>query len=275
LTLSYKPNNGINTYATYATNYKPVGLNLGGIPTSGGQPLLDLAEIKPEYVKHIEIGVKATLSPFATFNATLFNTNIEDYQTLVLNSQLGVNRGYLANAEEVKVQGVEVDGSFRVGKALSLFAALAFTQGEYVSFEEAPVPLEETGGEPFKNISGETLPGISKWSGSFSGELASSPRQALGNGGKFFVGVDTYFRSSFSSSPTPSKFLNVDGYAIVNARAGFRATEGASVFIWTRNLLDKDYFEQLLPAGGSAGHYAGVLGDPRTYGVTLRYAFGQ
>ena len=275
LTLSYKPNQGINTYATYATNYKPVGLNLGGLPTSGGQPMLDLAEIKPEYVEHIEIGVKATLSQVATINATLFNTNVEDYQTLVLNSQLGVNRGYLANAEEVKVQGVEVDGSFRVGKALSLFAALAYTQGEYVSFKEAPAPLEETGGEPFKDISGETLPGISKWAGSFSGELVSRPRQVLGNGGRFFLAADTYFRSSFSSSPTPSKFLNVDGYAIVNARAGFRATEGASVFIWARNLLDKDYFEQLLPAGGSAGHYAGVLGDPRTYGVTLRYAFGQ
>jgi iron complex outermembrane receptor protein len=25
--------------------------------------------------------------------------------------------------------------------------------------------------------------------------------------------------------------------------------------------LNKDYFEQLLPAGGNAGHYAGVLGD--------------
>jgi len=29
----------------------------------------------------------------------------------------------------------------------------------------------------------------------------------------------------------------------------------------------------LLPAGGGAGHYAGVLGDPRTYGVSLRYSF--
>jgi len=28
-----------------------------------------------------------------------------------------------------------------------------------------------------------------------------------------------------------------------------------------------------LPAGGNAGHYAGVLGDQRTIGVTLRYAF--
>ena len=38
------------------------------------------------------------------------------------------------------------------------------------------------------------------------------------------------------------------------------------------NLLGKNYFEQLLPAAGNAGHYAAVLGDPRTYGVTLRYA---
>ena len=32
-----------------------------------------------------------------------------------------------------------------------------------------------------------------------------------------------------------------------------------------------DYYEQLLVAGGNAGHYAGVMGDPRTFGVTLRY----
>jgi iron complex outermembrane receptor protein len=37
--------------------------------------------------------------------------------------------------------------------------------------------------------------------------------------------------------------------------------------------LNKDYFEQLLPAGGNAGHYAGVLGDQRTYGITLKYSF--
>ncbi|MEY4012988.1 MAG: hypothetical protein RIT22_2112 [Bacteroidota bacterium] len=52
---------------------------------------------------------------------------------------------------------------------------------------------------------------------------------------------------------------------------GFRASEGLSVYVWGRNLLDKNYFEQLLPASGNAGHYAGVLGDQRTYGITLRY----
>ena len=61
----------------------------------------------------------------------------------------------------------------------------------------------------------------------------------------------------------------------MNGRIGFKASQGLSAFIWVRNLLNKDYYEQLLPAGGNAGHYAGVLGDPRTYGVTLRYSLNQ
>lgn len=88
------------------------------------------------------------------------------------------------------------------------------------------------------------------------------------------MGLDVFYRSAFSSSASPSIYLNVDGYALLNARIGFKATEGITVFAWSRNLLNADYFEQLLPAAGNAGHYAGVLGDPRTFGITLRYGFG-
>jgi len=150
---------------------------------------------------------------------------------------------------------------------------LAYTDGEYVSFPNAPVPLEETGGpSAFKDISGGELPGISDWAGSIGGELTSNKRKFLGQSSRFFFGFDTYYRSSFSSSPSPSLYLNVDGYALFNARVGFRATVGFSFFVWGRNLFSKDYFEQLLPAAGNAGHYAAVLGDPRTFGVTLRYS---
>ncbi|HLA52810.1 MAG TPA: hypothetical protein VK618_05885, partial [Flavitalea sp.] len=69
------------------------------------------------------------------------------------------------------------------------------------------------------------------------------------------------------------RFLNIDGYTLVNGRLGFRSTEGLSFFVWGRNLLDKEYFEQLLPAAGNAGHYAAVLGDPITFGITFRYSF--
>ena len=68
LTLSYKATNKINTYATFATNFKPVGLNLGGLPSTAGKPLTELAVIKPEEVQHIEIGIKTSPTPATTAN---------------------------------------------------------------------------------------------------------------------------------------------------------------------------------------------------------------
>lgn len=272
-TIAYQFSDKVNAFGTFSTSYKPVGINLGGLPAVAGQPLLELAEVKPEYVKHFELGIKTTPTKGSNLNFAFHNTNIGDYQTLVQTAEVGVNRGFLANADEVRVMGVEVDGNIRISKTITLTGALAYTDAIYVSFPNAPVPLEETGDEfAFKDISGGRLPGVSKWAGSFGAEY-SKEAKFFGKTGTFFFGSDLYFRSEFSSSPSPSQFLNVEGYALVNARTGFRVKEGFSAFIWSRNLLNQDYFEQLLPAAGNAGHYAAVLGDPATYGVTFRYAF--
>lgn len=273
LTVNYKPHRRFNAFATVSTSYKPVGVNLGGLPTSSGKVMLELAQIKPEYVKHFEAGVKTKPSYHSTLNAVFHYTNVDDYQTQVQSAEVGVNRGYLANAEEIRVLGVEVDYNVSVKDWLTLYANGAWTDGKYVSFTNAPVPLEETGGpSAYKDVSGGDLPGISKWAGSLGGELFTKQTRALGNTGRFFLGVDSYFRSKFSSSPSPSQYLYVPGYALLNGRIGFRAQNGLSFFVWGRNILDKNYFEQLLVAAGNAGHYAGVLGDQRTYGVTVRYS---
>jgi iron complex outermembrane recepter protein len=272
VTLSYQRER-INAFATYANNFKPVGLNLGGLPSINGQVAIELATILPENVQHYEVGVKTSPSNNATLNLTLYNTTIKDFQTLVQTAELGVNRGYLANAEKVRVRGLELEGSVEIKSAFKLFGSFAFTDGKYVSFENAPVPLEETGGpQAFKDISGGDLPGISKWSGTLGGEY-SRDAKFLGKEGKFVVAAETFYRSGFSSSPSPSQHLNIDGYALLNARIGFRSQKGPSFFVWGRNLLNKDYMEQLLPGAGNAGHYAAVLGDPLTFGATIRYSF--
>lgn len=272
ITISYKASNNINVYSTYSTNYKSVGLNLGGLPTANGQPLIELATIKPEYVQHFEAGIKTTPLPGATFNITAYNTSIKDYQTQVQTAEVGVNRGYLANAEKARIRGIEAEGNAKLLKFLSVQGGLAYTDGVYVSFTNAPVPLEETGSaSAFKDISGSRLPGISKWAATLGTE-ATKQGLFLGQTGSFFAAIDGYYRSSFSSSASPSVYLNIQGYTLVNARIGFKANKGFSTFVWTRNLFNKNYFEQLLPAAGNAGHYAAVLGDPRTYGITLRYS---
>ena len=273
LTLAFKIRENINSYATYSLSYKPVGVNLGGLPTTNGEVMTDLAVIKPESVRHFEIGVKTSPSKKSILNITFHNTTIDDYQTQVQTAEVGVNRGYLANAEKVRFYGAELDGSVQVSQRFSVYGNLVYTESEYVSFKNAPVPLEETGAaQSFKDISGGQLPGISRWAGSLGGEVLFGSTDIFGQPGKYFFALDGYARSSFSSSPSPSQFLNIDGYAIVNGRLGFRSSPGLTLFIWGRNLLNKDYYEQLLPAAGNAGHYAGVLGDPRTYGITLRYS---
>ena len=273
VSLAYKVAKSVNAYATYATSFKSVGLNLNGVPTdAAGQPVLSAATVRPEGVHHVEIGLKTEPFHGATANLTAFDTEIEDFQAQVVNAGVGVLRGYLANAKKVRVRGVEFDGSVRVSRSVSLYAAAALTDGRYVSFADAPPPLEDTGGPQVKDISGSDLPGISRWAASLGGELAH-PATLLGRKGELFGAFDASYRSSFSSSATASKYLVVDGYALVNARAGFRWSDGWELFLWARNVLDKDYYELLSAAPGNTGLYVGQPGDPRTYGVALRVNF--
>jgi iron complex outermembrane receptor protein len=273
LTLAYTPIKQIKLYTTYANTFKPIGLNLGGLPTDSTGVLIDLAKVKPELTHHFEFGIKTDPVKGATLNLTGYNTQIKNYQTLVQTPDLTLNRGYLANAEKIRIWGIELEATYRFKKYISTNFGLSYTNGKYLSFTNAPLPLEETGARPpFKDISGGVLPGISKWITTF-GIDAALPSKLFKQKGEYFIGIDTYYRSKFSSSPSPSKYLNIDGYALVNARLGFRAVEGFSIFVWSKNIANKGYFEQLLPGAGNPGNYAGVLGDPRTFGATVRYTF--
>src|SRR6185436_558265 len=273
ITAAYAVTHAVNAYGTFATSFKSVGLNLNGLPTDAlGNPILSAATVKPEDVHHFEVGVKTETRPGTTANFTVYNTGIKDFQTQVVNAQVGVLRGYLANAEKVRVRGAEFDGNARVNRKLSFYSALAYTDGIYVSFPDAPPPLEDTGGPQVKDISGSVLPGISDWAASFGGEYNHEARVA-GIQGQLFAAADTSYRSEFSSSASASKYLVVDGYSLVNARAGFRFNDGWSVTIWARNLLDKNYYEILTAAPGNSGLYVGQVGDQRTAGVTLRFGF--
>jgi len=275
LTVAYNVSDAVNAYGTYSTGFKSVGLNLNGLPTDAlGNPILSAAVVKPEDARHVEFGVKTEFRPGYTANVTVFNTGIDDYQTQVVNSQVGVLRGYLANAEKVRVRGAEFDGNARINQRLTFYGALAYTDGIYVSFPDAPPPVEETGGPQVKDISGSVLPGISKWALTFGGEY-NHPARVFSHAGELFGAVDTSYRSEFSSSPSASRYMMVDGYGLINLRAGFRWNQGWSVFLWSRNLLDKQYFEFLTAQPGNSGLIVGLPGDPRTVGLTLRMALGK
>ena len=291
LNLAYKVTDDINAYATYARSFKTGGVNLNGVPSqANGLPQLDVAIIKPEKVNHFEVGLKnQLLDRLATLNLAGFWTQIDDFQASVVGnvSSSNVLRGYLANAGQARVRGVEADFSVRAGERLSAYASGAFTDHEWVRFADAPCPPELAGGgagspagpaaTPGANspancdVSGQWMPGISKWAFSWGGEY-NVPAQVLGLDGAVYAGYDGSYRSAFSSNASRSVYTDIGGYALNNFRFGFRA-DRFDIFGWVRNAFDRNYFESLAVTPGNTGLISAQLGDPRTFGATVRAKF--
>jgi len=272
ITAAFKIADRVNAYGTFATGFKSVGLNLNGVPTdANNNPVLSAATVKPENVHNYEVGLKTTPFRNVTANIAGFDTEIKDYQAQVTNGSVGVIRGYLANAEKVRVRGAEFDGSARVKSGLSIYGAAAYTDARYVTFTDAPPPLELTGGPQFVDASDTLLPGISKWAASLGGE-ESHKGSIYGRSGEYFAALDASYRSSFSSSATYSQFMIVPAYTLVNARVGFRVANGWTLSVWARNLFNTNYFDLLTAAPGNTGLIVGQPGDPRTAGLTLRFS---
>ena len=57
----------------------------------------------------------------------------------------GALRGYLANIDKVRVQGVELDSSFVLDEHFSGHFSSSYTAGKYVSYQNGPCPLELIG----------------------------------------------------------------------------------------------------------------------------------
>jgi iron complex outermembrane receptor protein len=247
--------------------------------------------VRPESVNHYEIGIKTQFwDRRATFNLTAFRTDIKDFQATVNGGQFGTVRGYLANAEKVRSQGIEADFKVRASDRFTAYVNGAYTDAKYVKFANAPCPPELSGGtfvtgsqvpgpagvagqlSPRQcDISGQNLPGVSKWAFSYGAE-ANVPVNLLAREGQAYVGIDGSYRSDWNSNASPSIYTQVDGYALTNLRAGFRSG-GFDMFGWVRNAFDVKYIELLQVAPGNVGLIAGTPGDQRTYGLTIKTRF--
>lgn len=273
--IAYDITDDVLIYGTVAHGYKSGGLNAAGIPTAAdGSPSLVSAIIDPEENTTYELGLKTQFFDRAlTFNAAAYFTEVSDYQANVVDAGPGAIRGYLANIESVEVKGFELEARFDPTANFTSYATLAWTDGVYASFPNAPCPLElQSSSTSICDISGARLPGVSEWAGSVGGEYRiPAPMFALQ--GEYFFGADATYRSNWFADASSSIYTEIDPSTLLNLRFGYRTDAGTDAYITIRNATDEEYLLFTSVQAGNSGAIYGTPGDPRTIAFTLRRSF--
>lgn len=268
-TLSWKVTPDALLYATYGRGNKFGGLNLANITTTG--PYAADPVIRPETINSYEVGLKTSWwANKLTANLAGFWTDVSDYQTTIVDVDRN-NISFFTNVGKVRTRGIEADLRAAPTPWLSIYGSGTFTDAQYVSYPNAPCPIE-TNGQTLCDLSGDRLPGVSKWAFSTGGEAKTAVGKALGQDVEAYFGADYSYRSNFYTTASLSRYSLIPSYSLLNARIGVRALDGSvDLQLWGRNLFNKDYYQSL--SAGNTGSITGTLGDPRTYGVTLRTRF--
>nr|WP_256583451.1 TonB-dependent receptor [Pseudomonas sp. MPR-ANC1] len=268
--LAWHVNDQVLAYASLSHGEKSGGVNLSvaSAPVAGADSLL----IGSERANDAELGIKTTLlDQRLLLNANLFWTEVHGYQT---NAYDDVNlTSYLTNAGSVRSRGLEVDSSWRPLRGLTLNMNGSWNDVRYLSYEDAPCPAEvalRPGAPASCDLSGHAVVGASKWIFNSS----ASYQWNLGDGLQPYVNGNYAWRSHAVGTVDDSREAQLPGYGLVNLSTGVRGDWGRGqwdVSLWLKNAFDKTYYTTLWNSPNGA--YTGVLGTPRTLGMTARYDF--
>jgi outer membrane receptor protein involved in Fe transport len=294
--ISYAPNNDLLFYVSYARGYKSGGFNIdrsisaNGLQ-SGGTGLLPVADTSfpAEFVDSYEVGVKSTLlDGQLLLNGTLFDQKFEDFQ---LNTFLGTTF-VVESIPQVESFGLDADLIFipRVADGLTLQAGATIADTRYGNF--GPSDLASTG--RFNQL--QLLPGQPlSFAPVFSGTGSVSYERPVGENlmARFFLGAK--YTSEFNTKSDLLPVGNQEGFTLVNGRIGLgTADDRVRIELFGQNLTDKEFYQVVFnqtlqgaafqnPAAGQlvapynpaadTQTYGAFLGQPRTFGVTLRLKY--
>ena len=270
--VAYRPTDHVMAYASYARGSKSGGINMSGLPLNAANfPALETAVIKPEKNTTAELGVKTNLfNQRVLLNIDVYDSAVRDFQTNVVDTGPGALRGYLANIDKVRVRGAELDAALRLNQRWSGHLSLSWTEGKYLSYVNGPCPLELTGNTTTVcDLSGKPLSALPRWVVSAGAEYAH-PVSVGSLAGSAFLHAELTTRSKIYGDPSDSKYSVIDGYSLVNLSLGFRQSGPWELSIWARNLLGRNYMQNLTIQAGNSGLIVGTPSDPRMLGLTVR-----
>lgn len=245
--LNYEAGSNSDVYITYSRGFRTGGLTQ--LSSDPSQP--PLYPYKPEYSNNFEAGIKNTfLNNRLQLNAAVFYTTVTNAQvpTLVLPEAITITK----NTGKLISKGAELEVAAAAAKGLELDYNFGYTNAKYTSLKVAQ------NGETVDLDGNKQIftPDVtSLLAAQYSYDL--KPKQSLKLVGRVewqYLGTE-YFDLANTIKQSP--------YSLVNIRLGISARH-FDFYLWSRNTGNQKYIAYAYDFG--AVH----LGDPSTYGATLR-----
>jgi iron complex outermembrane recepter protein len=272
----YAFTNDIMGFASVATGFKSGGFNATRVAV--GVPI----EFQEEQSISYELGLKSRwLDRRLQLNATLYWTDLEDFQEATLNPQ--TNTGFIvANAGDRRARGIEGDMTWQVVPAVTLSGTLAYLDAEYTSYPNAQCGVGETptGTGNSCDRRGQTPAFSPKWTYSLGGEwvapLAGSGLELRTRADWAWIARQNLIRDTLDAPGIE------DAYGLLSLRTALGSDTGRwEVIAFVDNALDETYFVSkagqpgagLISGGGvaPARGFVGWYGRPRTWGLQLNW----
>ncbi|MDB5112262.1 MAG: hypothetical protein JWR67_3376, partial [Mucilaginibacter sp.] len=239
-----------NLYASYSRGFRAGGISqLGSDPS---QPPLYV--YKPEYSNNYEVGTKNTFwDKRIRLNIAAFYTLVTDAQvpTLILPDAITVTQ----NAGRLHSEGAELEFASTPVKGLEFDYNFGYTHARYTSLS-----IPQNGS--VTNLKGNhqvfTPDVTSMLALQYTYDLGEAHKTKLIARGEWKYLGDQYFDLANT--------IEQKAYSLFNARLGV-STKRFDVFLWASNIANKKYIDYAYDFG--AAH----LGNPKTYGVSLRTNF--
>jgi outer membrane receptor protein involved in Fe transport len=273
--LSYRFNPLVFTYASYARGFKAGGFNLDRVacPTDG--LCADAGALTPdrdtsfpgEFADSYEVGVKSTL-----LNRTLILNATAFYQRFT-NFQLNTFTGLVFVVTPVPVvnsQGVDADFVWLPTRNLSFQGGVTIADTRFTKGDQAALLA---GNPQYLGAPGARLPLAPLYSAS----IAATYSHDLGRDYMGAINFDAKYSSQYDTGSDEDPGKEQPAYWLADARLVLGPQSKAwDVEFWSDNVFNQHYIQvafdsgfQNVPTNGT-GVLDAFLGNPRTYGVTLR-----
>jgi outer membrane receptor protein involved in Fe transport len=271
LKLTYHFTDTVMGYASWGSGTKAGGFNLARVTNPAAAnplaPILD-TEFPRETVNSFEVGVKSELAQKTVrLNAAVFDQQFHDFQ---LNTFTGIVF-VVSSLPDLSSKGADLSFDWLTPlSGLSISGGVVYADTQITSFGDA-LYLFAT------NRLNNRLSFSPLWSG-----VASVAYQVpLSSSLAFRISADEKYSSSYNTGSDLDPLKIQGSYGILSARIGIGAPDGRwALELWGQNLADKGYFQvafdapfQGLAVPGFNNQIDSFVGDPRTFGATIRVKF--